>query len=81
MHLIDISDPTNPQYILSHQFLTGEGIPQSIDICGNEVAVGLSAPTDVNEGHVRFYHTYARGSVATDVTLDGYVTGSKKGDQ
>lgn len=75
MHLIDISDPSNPQYLLHHEFTKGEGIPQSIDICGSEIAVGLSAQTDINEGHVRFYRTYTRGSGDTDVMLDGYVTG------
>jgi len=35
-----------------------------------------STQTDINEGHVRFYHTYTRGSGETDVHLDGYVTGT-----
>ena len=76
MHLVDITDPSNPVYLFSHEFTRGEGIPQSIDICGSEIAVGLAAQTDINEGHVRFYHTYTRGSGETDVYLDGYVTGT-----
>jgi len=75
MHLIDIIDPANPVYLLTHEFTRGEGIPLSISICAGEIAVALAAQTDVNEGHVRFYSTYTRNSGDSDVTLNGYVTG------
>ncbi|XP_052769191.1 uncharacterized protein LOC128209272 [Mya arenaria] len=74
MHVIDLTDPANPVRLFIHQFTRGEGFPNDIDICGGEIAVALSANREVNEGHVRFYHTYTRGSGATDVVLDGYVT-------
>ena len=75
MHVIDIIDPTNPSLLFIHEFTKGEGVPRSIDVCGNEIAVALAAQTDVNEGHTRFYRTYTRGSGATDITQDGTVTG------
>lgn len=77
MHVIDIIDPANPVRLFKHKFTIGEGVPQAIDICGGEIAVALSAQTDTNEGHVRFYHTYTRNSGATDVMLEGYVTGDR----
>jgi len=75
MHVIDITDPSNPVRLFVHEFTRGEGIPRDIDVCGNEVAVALSSNTDVYEGHVRFYHTHTRGSALKDMVLDGYVTG------
>lgn len=77
MHLIDVIDPENPQYLLTHEFTRGEGVPLSIDICDGEVAVALAAQTDVNEGHVRFYSTYVRNSGEPDVLVHGYVTGRR----
>ena len=77
LHVVDFSDPNNIQLELTHQFTVGEGVPQSIDVCGNEVAVGLSAVTDVLEGHVMYFHTHTKGSGATDLVLEGYMTGKK----
>ncbi|XP_045216228.2 mesenchyme-specific cell surface glycoprotein-like isoform X2 [Mercenaria mercenaria] len=74
MHVVDIADPSNPKVLFIHEFTKGEGVPRSIDICGDEIAVALAAQTDINEGHVRYYHTYTKNSGATDMTLDGYVT-------
>ncbi|KAH3841724.1 mesenchyme-specific cell surface glycoprotein-like [Dreissena polymorpha] len=73
MHAIDIIDPANPVRLFKHRFTIGEGVPQAIDVCRGEIAVALSAQTDTNEGHVRFYRTYTRGSGATDVVQIGYV--------
>ena len=75
MHVVDIDDPTNPSVLFVHEFTKGEGIPRSIDVCDDQVAVALSAQTDVNEGHVRFYQTHSRGSGETNIVPDTYVTG------
>ncbi|XP_060556718.1 uncharacterized protein LOC132717303, partial [Ruditapes philippinarum] len=74
MHVVDIADPANPSVLFIHEFTKGEGVPRSIDICGNEMAVAMAAQTDVNEGHVRYYQTYTRGSGATDITYDKSIT-------
>ncbi|XP_053405984.1 mesenchyme-specific cell surface glycoprotein-like isoform X2 [Mercenaria mercenaria] len=74
MHVVDIADPKHPTVLFIHEFAKGEGVPRSIDICGDEIAVALAAQTDINEGHVRFYKTYTKNSGATGMTLDGYVT-------
>ncbi|KAH3841725.1 mesenchyme-specific cell surface glycoprotein-like [Dreissena polymorpha] len=81
MHAIDIINPAKPVRLFKHKFTIGEGVPLAIAICGGEIAVALSAQTDTNEGHVRFYRTYTRNSGANDVFLDGYVTvGSRPRD-
>jgi hypothetical protein len=76
MHVVDIANPSNPVVLFIHEFTKGEGVPSSIDICGNQIAVALAAQTDVNEGHVRYYETHTRGSGDTNMILDGYVTGN-----
>jgi hypothetical protein len=76
MHVVDIADPANPSVLFIHEFTKGEGVPRSIDICGNEIAVAMAAQTDVNEGHVRYFQTYTRGSGATDITYDKSITGA-----
>ncbi|KAK3601059.1 hypothetical protein CHS0354_029285 [Potamilus streckersoni] len=74
LHVIDITDPSNPKVVLSHQFALGEGIPRDVDYCGDEIAVSLSAPPpfEANEGHVYFYHAYDRSS--TTLVFDGILT-------
>ncbi|KAL3866077.1 hypothetical protein ACJMK2_043416 [Sinanodonta woodiana] len=74
LHVIDITDPSNPKVVLTHQFAVGDGVPRDVDVCGDEIAVSLSAPPpfEANEGHIFFYHVYDRSS--TTLVFDGILT-------
>lgn len=74
LHVIDVANPSSPNLLFTHEFEPTVGVPRSIAVCDNEVAVGFGAQTNVHEGHVRLYHTYVRGSGDTALHLDGYIT-------
>ncbi|XP_069138534.1 mesenchyme-specific cell surface glycoprotein-like [Argopecten irradians] len=62
IHILDISDPTNPVRALTHEFTAADGRPRDIAICGDEVAVAVtSGIRDVYEGHVYFFRTLTKG--------------------
>lgn len=79
MHIIDLSDPSNPQRVLEHQFTTSEGRPLDVAVCGNEMAVVLaSSVTDVYEGHVMFAQTFSKGD--TKLSFQGTYSGTAFSD-
>ena len=79
--MLDIHHPENPVLLFSKSFDRRDGTPRSVSFCApqigiGELAVALSAPvSDTLEGHVQFFHPHQRGSAATDLTRDGYMTG------
>ncbi|ESP05519.1 hypothetical protein LOTGIDRAFT_152377 [Lottia gigantea] len=60
LHIVDMENPRAPKILMEHRFLQTDGKPRDVEVCNGRVAVSLSSPVEVYDGHVKFFTTYDR---------------------